>query len=101
MPPRTGAGGVRTGAVLVRHPVSRLDTVTTLRAMTIHRGQGSQFDAVTVVLPPRNHACSPASSTPPSSGARSRIRIVGTQQAVRAGVQRQVRRASGLQVAPD
>ena len=36
----------------MRHPVSRLDTVTTLRAMTIHRGQGSQFDAVTVVLPP-------------------------------------------------
>ncbi|HPE12137.1 MAG: exodeoxyribonuclease V subunit alpha [Actinobacteria bacterium] len=90
------------GAVLVRHPVSRLDTVTTLRAMTIHRGQGSQFDAVTVVLPPpESRLLTRELLYTAVTRARSRIRIVGTQQAVRAGVQRQVRRASGLQVAPD
>jgi exodeoxyribonuclease V alpha subunit len=78
-------------------PVAQLDAVVTLRAMTIHRGQGSQFDAVTVVLPP---ADSPLLTREllytAVTRARSRIRVLGTEEAVRAGVQRQVRRASGL-----
>jgi exodeoxyribonuclease V alpha subunit len=97
----TGDEGVRAafsrGAGVVEMPVSRLDTVTTLRAMTIHRGQGSQFDAVTVILPP---AESPLLTREllytAVTRARRRIRVVGTQDAVRAGVLREVRRASGL-----
>lgn len=80
-------------------PVARLDTVHTLRAMTIHRGQGSQFDAVTVILPP---AESPLLTREllytAVTRARNRIRVVGTEAAVRAAIQRQVRRASGLRV---
>lgn len=82
-------------------PVSQLGQVQTLGAMTIHRGQGSQFDLVTVVLP---DADSPLLSREllytAVTRARTRIRVVGTQQAVRAGVVRHVRRASGLRSAP-
>jgi exodeoxyribonuclease V alpha subunit len=85
------------GSGILELPVSRLDTVATLRAMTIHRGQGSQFDAVTVVLPP---ADSPLLTQEllytAVTRARSRIRIIADEAAVRAGVERHVRRASGL-----
>jgi exodeoxyribonuclease V alpha subunit len=81
----------------VELPVSRLDTVSTLRAMTIHRGQGSQFEAVTVILPP---AESPLLTREllytAVTRARRRIRVIGSEDAVRAGVLREVRRASGL-----
>lgn len=87
------------GNGIVELPIARLDAVTTLRAMTIHRGQGSQFDAVTVILPP---AESPLLTREllytAVTRARHRIRVIGTQDAVRAGVERQVRRASGLRV---
>lgn len=78
-------------------PPARLDAVDTLFAMTIHRGQGSQFDAVTIVLPP---ADSPLLTREllytAVTRAKKKVRIVGTPEAVRAGVQRRVRRASGL-----
>ncbi len=68
--------------------------------MTIHRGQGSQFHRATVVLPP---ADSPLLTREllytAVTRARSTIRIIGTQAAVRAAVDRQVRRASGLRQA--
>ncbi len=92
------AAFARSGGIAVL-PVTRLDTVTvtTLRAMTIHRGQGSQFDTVTVVLPP---ADSPLLTREllytAVTRARSKIRVIGSEEAVRAGVQRLVRRASGL-----
>ncbi|MEI2786612.1 MAG: exodeoxyribonuclease V subunit alpha [Candidatus Nanopelagicales bacterium] len=92
------AAFARSGGIAVL-PVTRLDTVTvtTLRAMTIHRGQGSQFDTVTVVLPP---ADSPLLTREllytAVTRARSKIRVIGSEEAVRAGVERLVRRASGL-----
>lgn len=97
----TAEGDVRAafsrGPGIVEMPVSRLDTVTTLRAMTIHRGQGSQFDAVTVILPP---AESPLLTREllytAITRARHRIRVIGSEDAVRAGMLREVRRASGL-----
>ncbi len=65
--------------------------------MTVHRGQGSQFQAVTVVLPP---AESPLLTREllytAVTRARSTLRLIGTPDAVRAAVTRQVRRASGL-----
>ncbi|HQR79005.1 MAG TPA: exodeoxyribonuclease V subunit alpha [Actinomycetota bacterium] len=97
----TGDGQVRAafsrGSSPVLVPVSRLDTVTTLRAMTVHRGQGSQFEAVTVVLP---KADSPLATREllytAVTRARTRVRIIGTEEAVLEGIGRQVRRASGL-----
>lgn len=79
------------------YPPSRLSEVVTVHAMTVHRGQGSQFRRVTVVLPP---ADSPLLTREllytAVTRAREFVRIVGTEDAVRAAVERPVARASGL-----
>ncbi len=90
------------GEDVLELPLSRLDAVQTLRAMTIHRGQGSQFGAATVILPPEDSALLTRELLYTAvTRARHRVRIVGTEVAVRAGVQRQVRRASGLRDSPE
>lgn len=75
----------------------RLPAVETVHAMTIHRGQGSQFDRVSVVLPP---ATSPLLTREllytAVTRARETVRVVGTADAVRRAVETPVRRASGL-----
>lgn len=83
------------------HPVyvspTRLPETMLAYAMTIHRSQGSQFDAVTVVLPP---ADSPLLTREllytAITRAKTRVRIVGTPETLRAAVGRRVHRASGL-----
>ena len=76
---------------------SRLADVTTVHATTVHRGQGSQFDRVTVVLPP---AESPLLTREllytAVTRAREFVRVVGSEAAVRAALARPVSRASGL-----
>jgi exodeoxyribonuclease V alpha subunit len=76
---------------------SRLAEVATVHAMTVHRGQGSQFARVTVVLPP---ADSPLLTREllytAVTRAREFVRVVGSEAAVRAAVARPVSRASGL-----
>ncbi|WP_432456796.1 exodeoxyribonuclease V subunit alpha [Cellulomonas iranensis] len=75
----------------------RLPAVETVHAMTVHRAQGSQFSSVTVVLPP---ASSPLLTREllytAITRARQHVRVVGSGDAVRAAVERPVRRASGL-----
>jgi exodeoxyribonuclease V alpha subunit len=79
------------------YPPSRLSEVATVHAMTVHRGQGSQFRRVTVVLPP---AESPLLTREllytAVTRAREHVRVVGSAAAVRAAVERPVSRASGL-----
>ncbi|WP_307802705.1 exodeoxyribonuclease V subunit alpha [Cellulomonas dongxiuzhuiae] len=78
----------------------RLPAVETVHAMTVHRAQGSQFALVTVVLPP---ASSPLLTREllytAITRAREHVRVVGSADAVRAAVERPVRRASGLRFA--
>lgn len=85
------------GGPPVLYPPSRIGEVATVHAMTVHRGQGSQFRRVTVVLPP---AESPLLTREllytAVTRAREHVRIVGTDDAVRAAVLRPVARASGL-----
>jgi exodeoxyribonuclease V alpha subunit len=75
----------------------RLPAVETVYAMTVHRGQGSQFGRVSVLLPP---ATSPLLTREllytAVTRARHHLRVIGTAAAVRAAVERPVRRASGL-----
>ncbi|MEZ5184931.1 MAG: exodeoxyribonuclease V subunit alpha [Candidatus Nanopelagicales bacterium] len=94
-------GGVRAafrrGSGFASLTPARLSAVQTLNAMTIHRGQGSQFDAVTIVLPPPESPLLTRELLYTAvTRARSHIRVIGTEDAVRAAVGRQVRRASGL-----
>jgi exodeoxyribonuclease V alpha subunit len=85
------------GAPLLLSP-ARLPEVQTVYAMTVHRGQGSQFGTVSLILPPPE---SPLLTRElfytAVTRAVGRIRVVGTADAVRAAVERRIRRASGLQ----
>jgi exodeoxyribonuclease V alpha subunit len=90
------AAFARGGAPVLIAPV-RLSAVQTVHAMTVHRGQGSQFDRVSLILPP---AESPLLTRElfytAITRARSGIRILGAEDAVRAAVSRPIARASGL-----
>jgi exodeoxyribonuclease V alpha subunit len=78
------------------HP-SQLSAIQTIYAMTIHRSQGSQYDTVTVVLPAEASSLLTRELLYTAiTRARKHVRVVGTEEAVRAGVERQVLRASGL-----
>lgn len=76
---------------------TRLSDVTGVHAMTVHRGQGSQFRRVSVLLPP---AESPLLTRELLYTAVTRatefVRVVGSEEAVRAAVERPIGRASGL-----
>jgi exodeoxyribonuclease V alpha subunit len=78
-------------------PLSRLSAARPAHAMTVHRSQGSQFEEVTVLLPP---ASSPLLTREllytAVTRASRRVRVVGSEEAVRVAVGRQVVRASGL-----
>ncbi|MDF2978158.1 MAG: exodeoxyribonuclease alpha subunit [Actinomycetospora sp.] len=80
---------------------SLLDGVTTVYAMTVHRAQGSQFARVSVILPP---AESPLLTREllytAVTRARVRVRLVGSEEAVRAAIARPIGRASGLRRRP-
>ncbi|MGY1751507.1 exodeoxyribonuclease V subunit alpha [Blastococcus sp. SYSU D01042] len=78
-------------------PLSRLSSVSPAHALTVHRSQGSQFEEVAVLLPP---ASSPLLTREllytAVTRASRRVRVVGSEESVRAAVGRQVVRASGL-----
>ena len=78
-------------------PASRLSSVQAVHALTVHRSQGSQYDAVSVLLPPQDSPLLTRELLYTAvTRAGQRVRVVGTADAVRAAVERQVVRASGL-----
>lgn len=78
-------------------PLSRLSSVQTVHAMTVHRSQGSQYDAVTVLLPTATSAIlSRELLYTAVTRASKRVCVIGSEEALRAAVNRQVVRASGL-----
>jgi exodeoxyribonuclease V alpha subunit len=85
------------GAQPVQVPTSRLNAVETAYAMTIHRAQGSQYQRVSIVLPPPTSALLSRQLlyTAITRGIEH-VRLLGTQESVEAAVARQVPRASGL-----
>jgi exodeoxyribonuclease V alpha subunit len=88
---------VRLDGELKSFAPTRLTGVETVYAMTVHKSQGSEARAVTVVLPP---ADSPLLTREllytAVTRARQSVTVVGTEAAVRAAVGREVQRASGL-----
>jgi exodeoxyribonuclease V alpha subunit len=76
---------------------SRLGDLETLHAMTVHKSQGSQARAVTVLLPP---ADSPLLTRElfytAVTRAQEAVTVIGSREAVIAAVTRRARRASGL-----
>lgn len=76
---------------------TRLAGVQTVHAMTVHKSQGSQAREVSVIMPPDDsrlltHELFYTAVT----RAQDRVRVIGTEQSVRAAVARKVQRASGL-----
>ncbi|MBL1073971.1 exodeoxyribonuclease V subunit alpha [Nocardia sp. 2] len=78
------------------HP-TQFPGVTTVYAMTIHRSQGSQYDVVSVVLPgPESTLLTRELLYTAITRARTHVRVLGTEDSIRAGIARRVLRASGL-----
>jgi exodeoxyribonuclease V alpha subunit len=76
---------------------NRLSGVDTVHAMTVHKSQGSQAHTVSVVLPePESRLLTRELFYTAVTRAQERVRVVGTEAAVRAGIERRVQRASGL-----
>jgi exodeoxyribonuclease V alpha subunit len=100
-----GAGGgiravfERRGQLLELTP-HRLSSVDTVYAMTVHKAQGSQFDEVAVVLPePSSPILTRELLYTAITRARRRLILVGTEETLRAAVERPITRASGLREA--
>ncbi len=78
-------------------PLARLADVVTAHAMTVHRSQGSQFDAVTLVLPTSE---SPLLTRElfytAVTRAQHAVHVHGSIEAVRAAIERRAQRATGL-----
>jgi exodeoxyribonuclease V alpha subunit len=85
------AGGV------VRYAPSRLGTVDTVHAMTVHKAQGSQFGEIVVVLPPPGSPLLTQELLYTAvTRAERHVTVVGSEEAIRAAVVRPAGRATGL-----
>lgn len=95
------AGGLtaafeRRGAIVTVRP-TRLRAVDTVHAMTIHKSQGSQFGTAAVVVPPADSRILTRELLYTAvTRARRHLIVVGTEQSLRAAVDRPAARASGL-----
>jgi exodeoxyribonuclease V alpha subunit len=91
-----GAVFERGGELLSFSPL-RLGAVETVYAMTIHKSQGSQFDTAAVLLPSLSSRILTRELLYTAvTRARRELILVGTEEVVRAAVERPVARASGL-----
>lgn len=76
---------------------SRLPAQQTAYAMTVHKAQGSQAEEVNVILPPAESALSTrALFYTAVTRAQRKVRVVGSEHAIRAAVGREAQRATGL-----
>ncbi len=74
-----------------------LDDATDMHAMTIHKSQGSQFDRVSIVLPPPGSPLLTRELLYTAvTRARTGVRLYGTWEALAEAVGTPARRASGL-----
>jgi exodeoxyribonuclease V alpha subunit len=85
------------GAAAKLYPPVRLDAIQTVHAMTVHRAQGSQFDAVSFVVPPPDSPLLTRELLYTAvTRARRRVLLIGSEEAIRRAVLRPANRASGL-----
>jgi exodeoxyribonuclease V alpha subunit len=78
---------------------SRLSDVETMHAMTIHKSQGSQADEVTVLIPTEDSRLLTRELFYTAvTRAKGKVRVVGSEDAVRAAIERRAVRATGLRL---
>jgi exodeoxyribonuclease V alpha subunit len=93
---RPTAAFERRGEVMRVSP-SRLESVDTVHAMTIHKAQGSQFGTAAVLLPdPDSRLLTRELLYTAITRAREQLILAGTEAAIRSAIERPVARASGL-----
>lgn len=81
----------------VRLPVSRLEDIATVHALTIHKSQGSEYDHAVVVLPERpSRIVTRELLYTGVTRARRQVTVVGSEDVIRAAIDRPIRRATGL-----
>jgi exodeoxyribonuclease V alpha subunit len=82
---------------LQRFGRSRLGPIETAHALTVHKSQGSQFDAVAVVLPdPASPLLTRELLYTAVTRAQREVLVVGAEASVRRAVSRPIARATGL-----
>jgi len=87
----SGSGGLHDFAT------GRLDEVETMHAMTIHKSQGSQARRITVLLPDAgSRLLTRELFYTAVTRAQEHVRVVGSEEAVRAAVATPAQRATGL-----
>ena len=80
---------------------TRLAAVDTVYAMTVHKSQGSQYQAVAFLLPsPDSRVLTRELLYTAVTRARERLILVGPEESIRAAIERPITRASGLAAGP-
>jgi exodeoxyribonuclease V alpha subunit len=75
----------------------RLSDVDSMYAMTIHKSQGSEADVVTVLMPPvESRLLTRELFYTAVTRAKHQVRVVGSEEEIRAALDRRAVRASGL-----
>ena len=93
---RPTAAFERQGEIVTFSP-TRLAAVETVYAMTVHKSQGSQFDTAAVLLPdPASPILTRELLYTAVTRARTQLILAGTEESIRAAVDRPIARASGL-----
>ncbi len=88
---------VRTGNETRLFAPTRLSGIETVFAMTVHKSQGSEARAVTIILPDDDSALLTRELFYTAiTRAKESVTVVGTVDALRAAIGRRVQRASGL-----
>lgn len=89
--------GFPTGKEPRRVPVSRLEAVETVHALTIHKSQGSEYGHAIVVLPEKpSRILTRELLYTGVTRARDRVTIVGSREVIEAAIKTPIRRATGL-----
>jgi len=81
-------------------PILALAAVDTVYAMTVHKSQGSQYEAVAFLVPgPESRVLTRELLYTAVTRARERLIVVGPELSIRAAIERPITRASGLRQA--
>lgn len=85
------------GDEIVRVPVTRLEDVATVHALTIHKSQGSEYEHAIVVLPEaRSRLLTRELLYTAVTRAAKRVTVIGGREVIEAAIRRPIRRATGL-----
>jgi exodeoxyribonuclease V alpha subunit len=85
------------GGEVVEISPTRLASVDTVYAMTVHKAQGSQFDTVAILLPaPDSPILTRELLYTAVTRAQRKLFVAGSEESIRAAVGRPIARASGL-----